>query len=290
MLLFFSGQYYAEIDPYIHYRLFSYFYTPPDKRTGALHKDIQNSLDRGDTVFLDCGAYSAATRDATIDLNEYTEYCIKHKDTFFLKAALDVIGDADASYNNWRKQTSQGADVFPTFHYGEPIDFLHTLVKESEVVGLGGIALITKGPALYDWLDECWNEMVDEHGYPTRQVHAFGVTSLDVVKRYPWHCVDSTTWAFAGAMGRIVYIHEGKMVAVYVTDENPATEDMKAKHWVHLTTEEQGILHKLAKERGITIDDVRAHPVGRGIFNVETYKQFPDYCPDRIEYRQSFLF
>lgn len=289
MKMFFSGQYYKGIDPYIHRRLYSYFYHPcnPDL---SPNKDIQEALDRGNEVFLDSGAFSAFTQGVDIDINQYTEHCIKHDKDYAYMAALDVIGNAESSYANYTKQKEQGARIFPTFHFGEPFDFLDTLIEESDMVGLGGVAQLGTGPKLYEWLDACFEHLCTPDGYPKVKIHGFALTSIDVIKRYPFYCVDSTAWVFAGAMGKLVFLQNEELYVVSVTDENPTAENIRSKHWNHLSDTEKDMLHKLAGQRHVTIDECKVHAMPRGIFNIHTYQQFEELGTDKLLERQDTLF
>ena len=53
-----------------------------------------------DTYFLDSGAYSVSTGNATIDIDKYIEYILNNLNTFDLYATLDVIGDSIETAKN----------------------------------------------------------------------------------------------------------------------------------------------------------------------------------------------
>jgi len=292
MKLYFSGDYYnGRLGHLLGSQLLTFFYSPCNPKTLEPHKSIMLSLDQGNTVFLDSGAFSAFTQNKTIDIHLLTEYCIKHRDKHSLIAALDVIGDADASYKNYRWQREQGADVFPTFHYSEPFDFLETLVQEAPLIGLGGVAQLGSGPPLYEWLDACWDIIADEEGKPKVEVHGFALTGLQVIKRYPWTYVDSTSWVWTGAMGKLAYINGSELYAVSVTEENPTADKFDSPHWRYLDKGTQEFIRQLAIERGTTIEACIEHPLNRGFFNIPTFKQFEQYAPERLpQLRQATLF
>jgi hypothetical protein len=101
-----------------------------------------------------------------------------------------------------------GLSPLPCFHYGEPYKYLDYYVKHYEYMALGVAG--NAGAKLIPWLNECFAKHIcDENGFPKLKVHGFAVTSLDIMMRYPWWSVDSTSWVLTGRMGSI-FIPRGK--------------------------------------------------------------------------------
>ena len=63
-------------------------------------------------IFLDSGAYSAMTQDITIDIDEYIDFCKENKSRVSLIACLDVIGDPEASRENFDIMTKAVGALF----------------------------------------------------------------------------------------------------------------------------------------------------------------------------------
>jgi hypothetical protein len=59
-------------------------------------------------------------------------------------------------------------------------------------------------PHLRKWLDHVWDKyLTNPDGTPRVKVHGFGLTTLDLMYRYPWYSVDSTSWVKIGMFGAI---------------------------------------------------------------------------------------
>src|SRR5574337_698161 len=67
-------------------------------------------------------------------------------------------------------------------------------------------------PQLIHWLDRMWERhLTDGSGRPKLKVHGFGLTSLPLMKRYPWFSVDSSTWVQWSANGMILIPGTGQV-------------------------------------------------------------------------------
>lgn len=57
------------------------------------------------------------------------------------------------------------------------------------------------------WLNSCMPYVTDSEGKATIKFHGFAVTSFDLMRRYPWESIDSSTWAVAGGRGVAMVPH-----------------------------------------------------------------------------------
>lgn len=154
-------------------------------------------------LFLDSGAFSAFSQGITIDLDEYIQFIQEHDRYLQVYANLDVIGDPEATWRNQQYMEDRGLHPLPTFHYGEPIRYLERYVSIYPYVALGGMVPI-KTADLRVWLDVLFSHyLCDERGLPRCKVHGFGLTTFDLMLRYPWYSVDSTSWVVTSRMGSI---------------------------------------------------------------------------------------
>lgn len=142
-------------------------------------------------TMLDSGAYTAKSKNKKIDIDELIK---EIKEGGWNEcAALDVIGDPRKSYENAMYMKKAGVDAFPTFHYGEPWEFLAEYAKNFDKVGLGGLVPVKSATDRNEWLTECFARI-----WP-KKTHAFGVMGRESLMRFPFHSVDSTSWE-AGAL------------------------------------------------------------------------------------------
>lgn len=154
-------------------------------------------------IFLDSGAFSAFTKEAHIDLDEYIAFIKKHKDILEVYANLDVIGDPEGTLRNQKYMESKGLRPLPTFHFGESPKYLKLYLKSYDYIAIGGMVPIST-ERLVPWLDGIYSEhLCDGNGLPKVKVHGFGMTTISLMIRYPWYSVDSTAWVLVGRFGGI---------------------------------------------------------------------------------------
>lgn len=149
-------------------------------------------------VFLDSGAYSAFTRNTVIDVVEYIEFVREFGKYCGLYAGLDVIGNAEKTALNIQKMQNEGLTPMPTFHRGSDFRILKRMLIEHSYIALGGMAG-AKGKSMIPWLDNCFSIIRTK-----ADVHGFAMTSCDMLYRYPFTSVDSTSWIMCGAFGQYV--------------------------------------------------------------------------------------
>lgn len=177
------------------------------------------------TIFVDSGAYSAWSIGTVIDTDEYIEYLNKNSDAFTAFASVDNIpGELTRkptlqerkespiltweNYLYMRERINEKDKLIPTFHAGEDLKHLSNLLevkldnKHIPYIALGG----TVGtPVNYKkkWYSTCF-KVINESSNPNVKVHAFGMTSLDVLESYPFYSADSTSWIMTAANGSIM--------------------------------------------------------------------------------------
>lgn len=147
-------------------------------------------LDPMPPLFADSGAFTAHNKMATISVDDYASWIEKWDGTFDYYANLDVKGNVAAGLRNLEILEARGLRPIPVFHGGEPWSVLDDFCKEYEYVALGGIsgaAMQSSNPKVQGWLDRCFNIAGDT------KLHGFGMTNWSVVRRFPWHSIDSAS-------------------------------------------------------------------------------------------------
>lgn len=167
--------------------LMSFYFLKNIQKTNA----GQYQTIKGFKTMLDSGAYTAKSKNKKIDIDALISE-IK-SGGWNECAALDVIGNPEESYKNASYMKSKGVSAFPTFHYGEPWEFLQEYAKNFDKVGLGGLVPVKSAVERNAWIAECMSRI-----WP-KKTHAFGVMGRDSLMRFPFHSVDSTSWE-AGAL------------------------------------------------------------------------------------------
>lgn len=174
--------------------------------------------DSGRRVFLDSGAFSAFSLGISVDLPAYCRWCIENGDLIrvdedgsLMASVLDGIGDPLQTYRNQLAMESLGVRPLPCFHYGEDERYLEYYMQNYSYITIGGMVPIST-PQLFHWLDRIFGDYIcDGAGRPRIKVHGFGLTSAQLMERYPWYSVDSSSWVQIGAHGNLFM--DGKTLA-----------------------------------------------------------------------------
>lgn len=220
----------AAVVDYVPHILESYHYVGKQRYVDEMRAS------RG-RVFLDSGAFSAKSLGVDIDINTYCDYIkrnldiIRVEDGVVMASVLDGIGDAELTWKNQIFMEQHGAKPLPCFHFGEPDEYLDWYAQRYPYITIGGLVR-TKAQDVMQWLDHIWRldgPLCDAQGRPKLKVHAFGVTTISLMERYPWHSVDSSSWIQAASFGSVYTVEHGP---ISISAKSPSRQDMGR----HLTT------------------------------------------------------
>lgn len=194
-------------------------------------------------LILDSGAFTAWSKGTPVDIDEYIAYAKANAEGINHVVALDVIpgefgrvptpaeveASAAASWENLLYMQKEGIDPVPVFHQGERFYWLHKMIKHGcKYIGISPANDRTTQQKRL-WLDRVFGEICDAEGWPVIQTHAFGVTAVPLLMRYPWYSADSSTWAVTA--GR------GGMFVPYVRDDGSFKFD-SAPQTVYVSTQQ----------------------------------------------------
>lgn len=226
----------------------------------------------GSKVFVDSGAFSAKSLGIDINIDEYCAYIIRNRDIIrvengvVMASVLDGIGDDALTYQNQKYMESKGAKPLPCFHFGEDNRYLDYYVANYEYITLGGMA--HNQDIVKQWLDRVWNNhILDGAGRPRCKVHAFGVTSVNLMERYPWHSVDSSSWIQAASFGSIFTSEYGP---VAVSAKSPSRQET-GRHMSTLTAVERAKLEAELNAEGFCYDRLSEVYQSRAAYNMLGY-------------------
>lgn len=258
----------------VQYILESYHY---------FHKpqDVASARAGNRKVFLDSGAFSAYTQGVTIDLPVYCRFIHDNQDIFECVSVLDAIGDPQATYENQLAMERLGVRPLPCFHANEDYRYLQHYAKNYEYITLGG--MVGASPkVLMNWLDHVWEKyLTDGAGRPLCKVHGFGLTSIPIMKRYPWYSVDSSSWVQVSSMGALLHPDHGT-INVSSTSPNRKTE---GQHFDTLSPLAQEALLKHFHELGYTLEELRKDYVPRRTYCMWAYTELNRRIPGRPEFK-----
>lgn len=300
------------------------------KRLGvssAVPKELYPFIGIVDSHFLDSGAFTLKTKAMEFakenpgksewdyyDLPEFYEYMDEYA-KFILKnkIAIDLFANVDALPNSEGKpnpkltlrnqrylEDTHGLSPVPVVHYKTSLKWLQFYIDEGyEIIGLGGLVGSTAQDACRGWIDRCFDLVCDTPDrLPKVKIHGFGVTVYDLLIRYPWYSVDSTSWTKVGAFGGILVPHKRKGKFVFdiqpylmkVSMDSPDRK-MLGRHFLSMTKAEQAIvkewcehigipLGEFDKDGTIKISGVVTHHAERRAANLHFFEQMRKSLPE----------
>ncbi len=227
----------------------------------------------GAQIFLDSGAFSAKNLGVDIDVNAYCDYIIRNKDIIrvedgvLMASVLDGIGDPQKTYENQLHMEKCGARPMPCFHYGEDERYLEWYLKHYDYITFGGM-VSAKTDNLIKWLDRIWSKyLLDGSGRPRVKTHAFGVTTIKLMERYPWHSVDSSSWIQAASFGSVYTPQWGP---ISISEKSPSRHDA-GKHITTFTEVEQQLVKELLASQGFDWQRLSTVYQSRAAYNLWAY-------------------
>lgn len=227
----------------------------------------------GAKVFLDSGAFSAHSLGVSISIEDYCEYIKRNMDILRIEdgavmaSVLDGIGDPLQTWRNQIEMELRGAKPLPCFHFGEDTRYLDWYIERYEYITIGG--MVGKSTdTLIKWLDRIWEKnLIDGSGNAKIKVHAFGITSVSVMERYPWYSCDSSSWIQSAAFGSIVTPQYGPLS---VSEKSPSRHD-QGRHLTTLTQPEQDYVLAMLEKQGFTLERLSTVYESRAAYNLWSY-------------------
>lgn len=276
-------------------RLLSYYHE---------RKFIEEWMARGNSIFVDSGAFSAHTRNAEIDIDAYIEYVNERDENVIIFAELDKIPGVyrkpktrqelmeapEISWKNYlymRKKLKSPDKCLPVFHQGE--DFKHLVRMLEYEDELGRIPYIGVSPANDQPLKakEAWCtkafDIIHESSNPNIKTHAFGLTALDVLERVPFFSADSTRWVLTAALGAILT----KYGNVCVSDQSLHND----QNIVHMAKDVQAALRQEIEDAGYDLEKLKVDYLYRRLWNIKFLQDWAEnykFTPKKA--KQSPLF
>lgn len=170
----------------------------------------------GTRIIGDSGAFSAMSTGKPIEREVFHAWADRWRDDLLWVAALDVIGDAEASYQNWLAARRDGLELVPTIHYGEGTAQLDRFAEEgATLIGLGGmVPYSSEKERLMRWTLMMHRHARDHH--PQVRFHGWGISHPYLVDNLPWWSTDSSGFSSCFRFGtlRLWEPRRGRFVGV----------------------------------------------------------------------------
>lgn len=217
-----------------YHRLYSFW--DITKGVKSATKAILRSLDLGCRVFLDSGAFAFQGRwlkpthgkirrydlldpavNERVKFQEaYIKFCLKYGSRFDCYANFDWRRQSPLVYGIQKELEGKGIFPLPTVHGDDGVDWFKRYIDEGYkfiAVGRGGRRGRNQSMM---YLDRIFN--VRAKMGSKVHLHGFAITDFELMLRFPWYSVDSSTWIRAGATGSIFVVSEGTLQMVHVSN------------------------------------------------------------------------
>ena len=232
-------------------------------------------------LFVDSGAFSAHTKGRELYVDEYIQYLNDREGMFEVIAQVDKIPGEfgkpktrqqlleapEESWQNYlymRPKVKDYNKLTPIFHQGEDFAHLKRMLEttfDGEHIPYIGISpandLNTR--AKMEWFETVF-KIIRESSNPNVKTHAFGMTSLKVLEKYPFYSADSTSWLMTAANGSIMT----KRGIVLMSD----VQIKNSKHYCHLPEDAKESIKAEIEGWGYTVEDCMTSYKIRSLVNV----------------------
>jgi hypothetical protein len=124
-------------------------------------------------------------------LDKFVQYAKANASKFDFVVTLDAIFNPEKTWEIWEYLLGEGLNVMPVLHYGEPLSYLKKMLERTDYVGIGGLGQDITREKFLEFGDGVFKYL---GGEKTKiKTHGFAMTAFDLLMRYPWFSVDSTT-------------------------------------------------------------------------------------------------
>lgn len=200
----------------------------------------------------------------------YIEFIKKYIDHIEVYANLDIVNNAEATWENQQYMESHGLKPIPVFHLGCDLKWLKMyLDKGYDYIAMGG--MVPNPPnILIPALDSLWSDyFTDSIGMPVVKVHGFAITSVKMLVRYPWYSTDSTSWVKFGKYGIVCvpkkiggkYDYSVSAHNVVVSSRSPS-QKLEGKHISTFSAAERAAILRYFEEKGYRLGKSKTKTVG----------------------------
>lgn len=207
----------------------------------------------------------------------YLAFVTKYGKYFEFVVTLDIIFNPQATWDLFREIKALGLNVLPVYHHGEDPKWLKKYMDETDYIGMSGLGNMTKR-AYVPFGDASWKILCNAKGVPLRKVHGFAMSSFDLMSRWPWYSVDSTTAFTFSRMGAITLPHRvGNGFNYAVTPAIFPVSVRRGKSNRHIGHRGEGHVKEAVltylSEVQLTLEDVAESYVARDIANLHFMNQ-----------------
>lgn len=263
-------------------------------------KVFQDRTAKGLLTFLDSGAFSAWTKGAKIDVEEYIEYVNKYDIGLSYFMQIDDIPGAreriptmeeilKANENTWENylymlgKVKSPEKLVPVYHFGSnPKNLKRILDYEPkvDVLALGALVGRSKRERIA-FLSQVF-EQIKTSSHPNVKIHALGVHDFSILEKFPLYSADATSWIMVGATGHIITRYGNVLVSEQATE--------KKNHYLNLAPAVLSELTSYIESKGFTLTGLGERYQDRMVFNLMSIQDQAEAYEYKPALKQKKLF
>lgn len=198
-------------------RLLSYHYV---SKGNTAYYWGQRDARPGYMTMLDSGAFTVWNKGKPVDFEKYLKYACETQDKWDVIIVLDQIPGspghknvslaerdhcANISWERYQIMLKAGIPaekLMPVFHQGEQPKWMKKMIDNCPLIGISPANDRTPEEKKV-WLNDTMDIACNPDGTPRSRFHGLAVTSPSLMRDYPWHSVDSASWAIGPGNGRM---------------------------------------------------------------------------------------
>lgn len=232
-------------------------------------------------------------------LHDYVDFISKYDSGIDHYATVDVIYNPELSWQSLKYLESFGLKPIPVIHHRSSMQVLDRHLSAGyQYIGLGGLGQQSTKSDYYRWADQVFDRICNNaKRLPCVKTHGFAMTSYDLILRYPWWSVDSSSVFKCAGFGSIYVPH--KRAGTFTYSENPyvigfshrsSAKQISGKHYSSLNSGERSIVRdwlkeidmkvgKVDKDGEMTEYGVYSSYNARVVANLRFFEKFLDWLP-----------
>lgn len=260
----------AAAEPY-PYHLESYHYVGKGQYDDLIRRNQHR-------LFMDSGAFSMFTLGIKVDLDRYARYLISGQDYIEVASNVDAIGAGLEAESYANQKYLEGLKlpvrVCPVHHARDSDEWLVKYLDEGyDYIFLGGMVPESTS-YLIEWLDHLWDKYLAlPDGTARVKIHGFGLTTFELMERYPWYSVDSTSWVMVSMFGSCIMDIGGKRRAISFSEKSPNVKTEDKSYW-SLDAATQKYVRDLLLAEGFTPEELATNYGKRDAWNLRYFKYY----------------
>lgn len=184
-------------------------------------------------VILDSGAFSRINKVVDFTLEDYISFLHRSKDYFYKYITLDYplkpnVSQEEIEFSfvetqkNLQILEKEGLKPLPVYQrMWKRLDKLEEYLEKYDYICIAGAGGFFSTKNVQDEIEIYFNQVFELNGKYNKKLHGLAQTKLEVLKRFPFYSVDSTSWKMTSAMGNVITFKNlfEKMESIYL-DKN----------------------------------------------------------------------